>query len=328
MPHCRPRRTQRPYGRDVRRRLMLTIVGSVCLLSLAGLGSAIGPSVAYGNATEFCQGCVLKPGYGVEWYSEHYILEMESWNSDGKGFGSCIASVNSISNQIQGEACSTPVGKGYNEAYCKSACHDKWGYAWVGNNSPYTSVFTGWEDYSGSAAAPPNGASETLAQRPDASAAAVLKVLRRVQSSCDAIPAEVSGSVTNASGANPALARRARGLRGGAAWVVPGSGDVCLIAEAKSGTNGGASCAADEAADSGVLTLETRSAQAPGVIFVAGMVPDGVSNVTLTLEGGTTQVLPVHENVYMHEVDGTPVAVTLSGAAEAIPLAMVSPTAE
>jgi hypothetical protein len=117
----------------------LGILVASCLC-VVGSGSVLAPA-AQAGAGNFCEWYTLKPGYVAScMYGPHsYYYEVETWNSDGKGLGSC-ASVGS------GSVCSTAFGSGYNEAYCKSSCRGQSGQGYVGNNNPsYTSVFTGWE---------------------------------------------------------------------------------------------------------------------------------------------------------------------------------------
>ncbi len=118
-----------------------------------------------------------------------------------------------------------------------------------------------------------------------------------------------------------ALARRAQGSAGGEAWVIPRSGSLCLVAESTTGLNGGAVCADDRAALSGQMAFYASNPQAPGAVFVAGLVPDGVTNVVLHMRGPaasgstSTQALTVHENVYMDEVHSSISSITENGPA-------------
>jgi hypothetical protein len=45
---------------------------------------------------------------------------------------------------------------------------------------------------------------------------------------------------------------------------------------------------------------------APDLLGIAGLVPDGVDTVTVTAPDGSTQLVPVHENVYLAEIHSQP----------------------
>jgi hypothetical protein len=132
------------------------------------------------------------------------------------------------------------------------------------------------------------------------------------------LPADSDGprhpaSFSAASGANPLLARRAAGLQGASGWVVPGTGTVCVEVEDTAGSNGGAACSSETAAAEGHLVLSARSAALPGLVLVAGLVPDGVSEVTVELADGSGVSVPVQENIYAREVQGPVAAVSFRG---------------
>jgi hypothetical protein len=158
---------------------------------------------------------------------------------------------------------------------------------------------------------PPAGASGELATAPDAASVAALEIMRRPRTSADDISSHAIGSLSSASGANIALARRAHGFRNGEAWVIPGIGNECLWAESTTAKNGGAVCGGDSTATSGGLMLEADTPSAPGNVFIAGIVPDGIAAVTVDLVDGGTVKLPVYENVYMQEIAGAPKSVTV-----------------
>jgi hypothetical protein len=165
----------------------------------------------------------------------------------------------------------------------------------------------------------PSGAYEAgtlapLASTVDPADQAAFGILRRAVSAGDAVSAAQAQAASSDSfsgmfGANVALARRANGLGAlGDAWVVPGDGSICLIAEGNVGAVddalGGAACEADAGATVGQLEMVAASEGAPGTLLVVGVVPDGVASVSLTLADGTTQTLSVNDNVYMAEVQG------------------------
>jgi hypothetical protein len=158
---------------------------------------------------------------------------------------------------------------------------------------------------------------------------ATLAILRRGQVAADALPAAAASALTagagvGASGPSVALSRRAQGLSGGAAWVVPAAGQVCLIAEAGPAL-GGAGCAPDATAANGRLLVFGSSARTPGIVFVAGLVPDGVPAVSVELAGGTTVSAPVAENVYVASIHGAPSAVSFTGPAGAVTVSITLP---
>ncbi len=63
----------------------------------------------------------------------------------------------------------------------------------------------------------------------------------------------------------------------------------------------------------GKTYVVSGSRNAPGVEFLAGIVPDGVTSVTLTLTDGTTVDVTVHENVYTANVHGAISEVSFTG---------------
>ncbi len=172
--------------------------------------------------------------------------------------------------------------------------------------------------------------------------AADLRILGRPRVASDALlPWDAfiaTHSPIAANGVNPSLSRRAEGFASGAAWVIPGNGTICLITDNAQGlamafkqlapgSRTSASVARIPGAD-GVTGCTTHSSAAkgwsagisgthesPGMIFTAGMVPDGVAAVTVSLAAGGSLSLPVHENVYMAEVHGWPSSVSFTGPA-------------
>jgi len=81
-----------------------------------------------------------------------------------------------------------------------------------------------------------------LATSPSSSDLASLGILRRAHTSADQLPSDLAdqvaqGAFTGSFGANVSLARRASGLSSGAAWVVPGDGSECLVANSTTNVN-------------------------------------------------------------------------------------------
>ena len=155
-----------------------------------------------------------------------------------------------------------------------------------------------------------------------------LAILRQPRVAADAVMAEETQPLTNSpgfasDGVNPNLSRRAQGFDSGAAWVIPGNdGTICLIADNAQqltmasepqtpdspptrvpGANGFGSCATAAVINRrGWWAGTGGTAETPGMLFTAGIVPDGVTSVTVHLVGGTTIPLPVHDNVIMGEI--------------------------
>jgi hypothetical protein len=177
-----------------------------------------------------------------------------------------------------------------------------------------------------------------------------LAILRRPRVAADAVAATQAQPLTHSpgfgsEGVNPDLSRRAQGFGTGAAWVIPGNdGAICLIADnaqqltmasepqtANSpptrvpGASGFGSCATAAVINkSGWWAGTGGTSDTPGMLFTAGIVPDGVASVTVNLVGGTTIPLPVHDNVFMGEIHavessvvgqeaGSPLSVTYDG---------------
>jgi hypothetical protein len=177
-----------------------------------------------------------------------------------------------------------------------------------------------------------------------------LAILRRPRVASDAVPpAEAQPLIDSpglgGEGVNLALARRVLGFGSGAAWVIPGNdGTICLIAANAqafitfsephtanspptrvAGAIGTAACRTAAVINrSGWWAAYGGTADTPGMLFTAGIVPDGVTSVTVNLVGGAKIPLPVHNNVFMGEIHalvssvagkgtGSPLSVTYDG---------------
>ncbi len=172
--------------------------------------------------------------------------------------------------------------------------------------------------------------------------AAELGILRRPRVASDALLPWDAFSMTHtpmaANGVNPSLSRRAEGFPSGGAWVIPGNGTICLITDNARGlamaseqlapgsttpvsvaripgAGGVTGCTTDSSAAKGWLAGISGTHESRGVIFTAGMVPDGVAAVTVSVAGRGSLLLPVHENVFMAEVHGRPSSVSFTGPA-------------
>jgi hypothetical protein len=166
-------------------------------------------------------------------------------------------------------------------------------------------------------------------------------MLARPVTPSDALDAFDSQVLTNSPaagyGANPALARRVHGFTNGAAWIVPANdGDICLIAENAQalamnsepgpwqhhtrvpGANGASNCTSASAVTTGWLAEYGYTRETPGMAFTAGLVPDDVTQVTVTSASGTA-TLPIHENVNMGEVPDAPLLTSAGGRTMPIP---------
>lgn len=95
-------------------------------------------------------------------------------------------------------------------------------------------------------------------------------------------------------GLNPDLARAL--TEAGEVWVIPGNGFICLDC-------GGAcrSTTANAAAEGIVTWTSSRSGDR---CIVHGLLPDGVSQVTLVTTTGISADVPVRDNVYGAVLDG------------------------
>gem|GEM_PF-6608117 len=112
-------------------------------MAVAGL---VGPTSALAGSGVFCSSCSLSSHQHHIGNFRGYFLETETWNSDGKGVGSC-SGVGSSSGAYKHVACHGDA-TGYNEVYCTACNGDVNAYSIMEDNSQYNSVFTGWEWYS------------------------------------------------------------------------------------------------------------------------------------------------------------------------------------
>jgi len=156
-----------------------------------------------------------------------------------------------------------------------------------------------------SEAAPANAVEPALASG--------VSLMRRAQNAADVVPASVPVVFSQSSGANIALARRVADGAGAEAWVIPGNGTTCILARLAQYDIGGAVCTSTAAALAGELDVQSASAQLPGAELVAGIVPDSVGAVTMTLADGGTASAAVHENVYLALVHGAVASISATG---------------
>ena len=130
-----------------------------------------------------------------------------------------------------------------------------------------------------------------------------LRQLERPRNSDDAMPAEWRESLTEGEnaddrwGANPSLARRtAPGT-----WIVPGDGHVCVANTTPGEGALGFGCATTEDVERGLLAPADIDKDGNGVL--TGVLPDGVSEVTLVNKDGATRDVPVERNTYRAAID-------------------------
>jgi hypothetical protein len=149
-------------------------------------------------------------------------------------------------------------------------------------------------------------------------------LMRRAPTAADVVPASVPVAFSQSSGANLTLARRVAGEGGAEAWIIPGSGSTCILARVAQYRIGGAVCTSTTAARAGELNVQSAGSQQPGAELLAGLVPDGVGSVSMTLADGTTTTEAVHENVYLALVRGAVVAISASGPQGALSIPAMS----
>jgi hypothetical protein len=136
------------------------------------------------------------------------------------------------------------------------------------------------------------------------------------------LPAAVVEGLSHQVGMEPSAAVFAGGAY--ATWVVPGSTEVCLMHEALTPQDvPGGVCGSIQAAEHGLAVTSEDAAGAPVIL---GLAPDGNTSVKVTNADGTTESVPVTNNVY-EIASGEPISVTLkeaSGVSETRHLATLS----
>jgi hypothetical protein len=152
-------------------------------------------------------------------------------------------------------------------------------------------------------------------------------LLRRSQSAADVVPGSIPVVLSQASGANLALARRVQGESGTEAWLIPGRGSACILARQAELDLGGAVCTSAGAAREGALNVQSANQAAPGWELVAGVVPDRAAQVTLHMSSGATAVVDVRENLYLAIVKGAVTAITGAGSAGPLSIPAMSAAA-
>ena len=125
--------------------------GLAIVVSAAMIVSALAapaPALAGSRDIEGCTDVYLTPSApfcdNTKGYHEYYY-EVESWNTNGEGVGSCAGVGSSLGIEEYGWHCVGEIPSGYDESYCIQKCEGLAGYGFVNDNSSvYASYFTGW----------------------------------------------------------------------------------------------------------------------------------------------------------------------------------------
>lgn len=108
--------------------------------------------------------------------------------------------------------------------------------------------------------------------------------------------AAVAGAVGHAPSSFGLILADARRAAGTGAWLVPGSGELCLVVPDSEGV--GMSCASASAAATGGLALIQRATNG-GPSTIVGAAPDGVTQITAhTADGNRVATAQVRDNTY------------------------------
>lgn len=101
-------------------------------------------------------------------------------------------------------------------------------------------------------------------------------------------------------------------------WVTSGGDNACVILSTGPHNPGAfaLTCGArTDAMANGIFVISRAGPGAPGARWrLAGLIPDGVGQVRLTLDGGATKLLQPVDNVVVAEIDETPVLARFNGA--------------
>jgi hypothetical protein len=159
----------------------------------------------------------------------------------------------------------------------------------------------------------PPQAGASLVAAPEPGQLAAFAILRRPQTASDEIPRTVTAFLSGASGANRSLAHHIAGPEGISVWVMPGRGSMCMVTYWAHGKTSGSGCSKNAEAVGGGLYAALASVSAPGAQLLVGLVPDGVTQVTVHLRSGAEQQALVSENVYISVLHSAWQAVTFTG---------------
>jgi hypothetical protein len=138
---------RRSRGRRLRRpgsRLALAAVLVTAAMAIAG-GTLASSAAAYSSGIYTYCGYVYLPAYNscADFQYHSSFVQVESWNADAKGVGSCAA-VGNASGSVWYDYVCVASGSGYNAALCSASCNWDAGYGQVANDASWGSVFTGW----------------------------------------------------------------------------------------------------------------------------------------------------------------------------------------
>ena len=141
----------------------------------------------------------------------------------------------------------------------------------------------------------------------------LIKTLARARpaaASSHPVPVAVLEGTTQQVGISPSAAVFAGGVY--PTWIIPGSTEVCLMhgALGRLGTAGGICGLISAFEQRGLAEVAEVSS---GVKVVLGLVPSGNVSVEVTNSDGSTESVPVADNVY-EITSGEPVSVTLKNA--------------
>ena len=154
-------------------------------------------------------------------------------------------------------------------------------------------------------------------------------VLRRAATARDRLPTGLATMVTSAPsdltksgqtklGANVALSRRVAGTpEGGAVYVVPGNGSLCIATIRPEGR--GLSCATelDEVLREGINQTQAAIRGVDGR-RISGVVPDGIVGVRIVRAADLPVEVAVTENGFSADVSGEPTSLEYIGASGAV----------
>jgi hypothetical protein len=133
--------------------------------------------------------------------------------------------------------------------------------------------------------------------------AAMIGELRRGRISDDALPQQWAAELNQGDdakrhwGANTSLSRRtAPGV-----WILPGNGYVCVVNAPPGQVAWSFGCATPEDVKHGLLAPSSVDENGNGVL--TGVLPDGVTAVTLVDNDGSTRTVLVDRNTYRAAID-------------------------
>jgi len=98
----------------------------------------------------------------------------------------------------------------------------------------------------------------------------------------------------------------------GTIWLIPANGMMCAVARATNPYFDGGECVSDAAAAEGHALMYATAGNAPGETFVAGIVGNGIANVTVEYADGSVGSIPVQDNVYAAVLTSQPTSVSIA----------------